>query len=250
MWPIILFLLFGFLARQKGNSGHDVNAKPKADESKAFPNGPIAVVCIPPAPTDEERAEKKRENRRKVIKFYGEIAGLIVLALYTTFTYLLLKSSNKTLKQSSEQFRLDERAWVGVNETDFKFAVGQPGQFLIVIVNSGKTPAIHTHVLMEGRSVIAGQSITFQHSAVQHGFYSDTVIQPGAKVTTVTTTDTPLTQEQFNAAKSGKVITYVFGTIIYNDIFPSSPVHHTTFCAVLMPGLERSNDCAGHNEAD
>jgi hypothetical protein len=69
-----------------GSSNHETST---SQQYKHSPNGPLAVVCIPPTPTKEEETEKKKYKRRKTILYRVKIGSLIVLFIYAGFTILI-----------------------------------------------------------------------------------------------------------------------------------------------------------------
>jgi hypothetical protein len=76
------------------HSGHDSHSADSCNQQTS-PNGPISVVCIPPPLTDKEAAQKKNNQRRKAIKFWIEIAGVVILFGYFSFTILIWYASKK-----------------------------------------------------------------------------------------------------------------------------------------------------------
>jgi hypothetical protein len=106
--------------RYKNGNRTNVDTQTNRDAHKSVPDGPISVMCIPPAITDQERANQKKKNRRKSIKFWAEIVGLIVLTFYTAFTYKIMranlnaaKSAHDTLGEIQKQTTLIRQQLVG-----------------------------------------------------------------------------------------------------------------------------------------
>jgi hypothetical protein len=83
-------------------------------------------MCIPPSLTDQERTQKKQKNRREAVKFWAEIATLLIFFIYATFTILIwcankrvAEDTHRSVVNADRNFRTDERAWMA-----FKFAEG------------------------------------------------------------------------------------------------------------------------------
>src|ERR1017187_9841678 len=110
--------------KNQNRSAH--HTPPDSQQCQHFPNGPISVICVPPAPSSEEEAEKKKQKRRKTIKFRVEIAGIVILLVYAFFTILIWCATKKAAdaaKQSADaatlqsatavkQLEISERAWI------------------------------------------------------------------------------------------------------------------------------------------
>src|SRR5579864_1976001 len=194
MYAALIGFILGLLTRAKSNDLKRAEDNHEATDADKGDNQSIVPVRVQIGFSDEDKKEYRtyQEQHYALQKSLKRAAWLTFWAVfvYAAITlgmyYANKKAANaardaaneaeQSLKASIEQFHLDQRAWVGVTETNFKLAVGQPGQFVIVVVNSGKTPAIHVRALVEGRTVIAGHKITFQHNALKKGLDSDTVI--------------------------------------------------------------------------
>ncbi len=157
-----------------------------------------------------------------------------------------------TLKANIIASRLDQRAWVGVPEfvttggsqsSDGK--IFSFSELLIVIRNSGKTPALNltaaTLVLSKDSlekigdydAEIAKISAKISgHSQVDKGFRGDLfpaqqVLSPGAAINQIASQGGQWTIR--DDVNNRFFIPYVFGKITYNDIF-SRKKHTTEFC--------------------
>src|SRR5205823_4628268 len=129
---LVFMYLLGILAAVRKQKSNPNRTNPESDKSNCYslPDRPITVVSIPPTPTDQERAEKKKQNRRDSIKFWIEIAGLIVLAVYTGFTAMMYSANKKAAdaardaaieakrsrEQAEQSVHLDQRAWVTIHD--------------------------------------------------------------------------------------------------------------------------------------
>jgi hypothetical protein len=125
------------------------NNPSKTSQNQSLPNGPLSVVCIPPALSDKEAAEKEKEKGRKAIKFRAEMATLIVLGLYTTVTILIWCSTKEANRISRDTFISSNRPWIGVPEIKpSKETIGLSGtkfhiewELPLVFKNYGHSPA-------------------------------------------------------------------------------------------------------------
>lgn len=122
---VLIAYLLGLLTavRDKNDSRKNSTQETAANQCKPVPNVPIPIVSIPPAPTDQERANKKKEERRKTVKFWAEIAGIIVLAVYTAFTaamYFATKKSADAAKTAGEIAEFSQRPWIKIVDVKAK----------------------------------------------------------------------------------------------------------------------------------
>ena len=108
---------------KKHPKSQPVKAKSEQQNTNTQSN-PVIVTCTLPALTDEERTEKKEEHRRNRRKFRLEVAGFIVLSVYTFFTALMYRATKKSAdaaKESAEvtakQLELSERPLVSFYPT-------------------------------------------------------------------------------------------------------------------------------------
>jgi hypothetical protein len=165
-----------------------------------------------------------------------------------------------------ENFRLEQRAWVGTIEVlppeyvegDKKVYVKERQQVKggVFITNSGKTPARKLYTVVSMYVLKSGVEPIFQYKVVgtvqpsvtaskpTHG-----VMQPGMKFTL-----RPLPIEGL-ASKADiddlineRYIVYLSGTITYEDVFEKS--HETRFCLYLKPDLATFSACSTNNEAN
>ncbi|HEV7676789.1 MAG TPA: hypothetical protein VGQ12_19840 [Candidatus Angelobacter sp.] len=161
MYAGIIGFILGLLTRIKNQpEGKPATHKSEQQNTQAD-SRPIIVTYSPPALTDQERAEKEDEKRRNKLKFRLEVAGFIVLTLYTGFTgfmYWEMKESTKTAKR---QFDMSERPWVtadlvSVGPITYDDPKRVKIQFAIKIVNIGHSPAINVNIFPRIKDRMSG----------------------------------------------------------------------------------------------
>lgn len=156
--------------------------------------------------------------------------------------------ANNSFTGTVNQFRLEQRAWVGVlGVTNLKFSANEPASFSVMATNSGKTPALHVKQIITGKSRPSNERFIFQYGPPV-GLESETVIQPGMQVMFNTAPGDPLPQLAIDDIKSGKTVMRLHGRIHYDDVFGQK--HQTTFCFILKPDLATTQWCSDYNEAD
>jgi hypothetical protein len=169
-----------------------------------------------------------------------------------------VKLAKRSIEATQEQFRLDQRAWVGVIErTPPAFQDGTRHFFVkegerctlgVMIKNSGKTPAIHFKSKQMMHSLPANVPFT-PHYTIPTVDQSLSVIQPGmTAVLSALPSDVPVTREHIKMLGNGQLILYVYGEMTYEDIFGKK--HNTTYCLFLDKDLSNMNSCDTYNKAD
>lgn len=236
----LISFLAGVLAAVGTKKNHSNNANPEANKGgcHSFPDRPITVVSIPPAPTDEERAKQKKKDTRKTIKFVVEVVGVAVLIVYTGATVL-------TYIQIKNQFRADQRAWIAATVISDD---PQPGKLFTIVLkmkDTGKTPALDVKVctltdfiprpfvippLQECKDKDwrkAGMIVPVGEATLPSIVTPDGGLQNGLKVP-----GNGLTDAQFAPFQRGDILPRHYGKITYVDIFGCH--HWLTFCQVWL----------------
>lgn len=70
-------------------------------------------MSVPSPKTDQKHRTEEKEDRRKAIKFYGEITGLVVLTIYTIATIALWSNSAEQIQILRES---RDRPWIKFSE--------------------------------------------------------------------------------------------------------------------------------------
>jgi hypothetical protein len=182
----------------------------------------------------------------------GKQTDRIIVAderLATAMENSVLQAKN-SLQATIDQAQRDQRAWVGPNgNTSSQFRPNEEAKFVVVVTNTGKSPALHTYAEYTGKSILKGSPMDFTYpSVVDIAIHSSTVLQPGMLLYLNSAKNPTLNQTQINMLQSGEMIAYIFGKIRYEDIFGKT--HHTKFCMVVDRDLKTFKTCSTYNEAD
>jgi hypothetical protein len=156
-----------------------------------------------------------------------------------------------------DQSQLDQRAWVGVEQmviNDPPIRVGSQLVATVILANSGKTPALQVGTLASITVEPKGTIIKSPKYAVDHTDQtSHPAIQPGGRmsITSLPVASTTggiatVSTGDFADLQSGKYVCYVYGRIIYKDIF--ARIHITHFCAFLNPNMTTVRACETYND--
>jgi hypothetical protein len=164
-----------------------------------------------------------------------------------------LARSKEALDASINQNHLDQRAWLGFQEsTDIVVKLDSPGSVTHWFINTGKTPA--TDVKARGSTATLAPSATFRPVyADVSSIYSTTpigvnIVMPNQRIWLKNSSLGSFTQPAISALQNKEGLLYVFGEACYADIFKQR--HHVTFCELLMPDLKTLIACNTYNQTD
>ena len=165
------------------------------------------------------------------------------------------RESASAAKQTSEvtrdNTRLDQRAWLGTTSARMiDLAVNKPLKVELQVKNTGKTVARN----VDARVTIRSESGPFnlrkfrEERPPPKGNRSRFVILPDSELTLPAYGDSLLTQETLSLIKSSSVTIYLFGEIIYADVFGET--HVTVFCNFYDPNTNDLVFCSEGNSAN
>jgi hypothetical protein len=256
-----------------GSSVETTAAEYKAENAKDKPAPVItSVLHRPQAEIDNEEAREARQEGRDNVRLTVEVIGLGVagiLAVATIGLWLVTRESTRiagiaadaaqrSAKASELQvmatqesihatvhaFQLDQRAWVSpvaIIQPEFKET--KPFSITTEIGNSGKTPALNFSNKYSWNIILKTGKFQPVYQHVE-GVPSSGTIFPNQQLELISI-PTPL--EHFDLVISGRAVFYVYGELIYDDVFKQT--HHTHFCVfyneTLKPGV-----CSTYNDAD
>src|SRR5207249_2109289 len=114
--------------------------------------------------------------------------------------------------------RSEQRAWVGVERyTDLTIREHEVVKWSALIVNSGRSPALHMTVRTRAKSIERNAEMSFDYTPLI--VRSNSVLQPGARDSIPNDGREPLIPAQIDAIKTGLTMMYIYGRIDYDDIF-------------------------------
>jgi hypothetical protein len=205
------------------------------------------------------QTEPKRGKPEKVWRFIIgtlEAAAFLAIIGYTFLSYQqwreLISAGNaahkqadfarKTFIETHENFRLDQRPWLGVLEMDTTIPNRQAMKVKLKFLNSGKTPALNQHLGWQADCFPLGHKpkIKYTEDIKDRG----AIILPNQPFWAVSDEAPLCSEENFELFKQGKASLSVLGTIWYKDEF--SLPHSTDFCLYLL--LSRSEAKKGPTE--
>lgn len=167
------------------------------------------------------------------------------------------KRAEKTLNATLENFRTEQRAWVGLKLIT-RGSLGIEGPFIqegqkldakICILNSGKSLARKVKISMTAQDVPTGvdpikkqRTSGFSNIGVMQPEFMDFLTPPTIPVEGVAT------KSFIENITSGRKVIYLTGKITYEDTFQRP--HFSTFCLQLRPDLSGFTACPFYNEAN
>ena len=170
-----------------------------------------------------------------------------------------VEQSKAVLDANIKASALDQRAWVGVLEPippTFKDEFGKPiyvkegshVTFGVIISNFGKSPATKVKTIVALKFRPADEEFSPFTFGIIPPKKSGAVIQPQGRFSMPIPIPNPVNANQIAVAKNREKILYLYGTIMYEDIFKKT--HLTTFCMYLAPSLDSFNICETYNNVD
>ncbi|WP_353062767.1 hypothetical protein RBB77_15900 [Tunturibacter psychrotolerans] len=135
------------------------------------------------------------------------------------------KSFKKTLDETKENYRLERRAWIAIEDFELiSFEPGRNPEATVIFSNSGKTPALNVKAAFLGGTVLprdANQSqinnIVSKASNAVPGIPLP-IIGPLGHVAMHPREDRPLPQLAYDKVKSGAYDMYFTGRVEYDDV--------------------------------
>ena len=161
------------------------------------------------------------------------------------------KSLDKTLEQSKaildatiRTSRLDQRAWVVWKGIEGKPELDKPWNLNVYITNTGKTPAREMHISCHLETAESEENLTFKEGPFERG----TIMAPNQLSYCVLhpLTVSKVKQETLDLLTSGRATVFVYGTVVYDDIFGEK--HWLTFCQSMHPEGDAWDACQKHND--
>jgi hypothetical protein len=160
------------------------------------------------------------------------------------------KSMESSELQSTHSLEVSERAWVGDTGVDVTgdIAVGQQPFAQLVMLNSGKTPAIHTEVRFRMQIFCGTFPVSPEYDPL--GSPSTFMLVPGIpRRAGMTHFVTPLTSGQMEQINRPGCNLYIYGKILYRDIFEHSHWKHT--CSYWAKGTPNTIlSCSVYTDGD
>jgi hypothetical protein len=220
------------------------------DDRNQLPRSVIvqAELQVPEAIERDHGRRDERTHRQQTWLTVGTWLAFVAAAVYAGIATLQFRTAKegleltrKSVQDAADNFRLDERAWVGLKGTSAaQVKVGKPIGINFVIRNTGKTIARNFH----SKSFIQiadpfKDRLTFElvdkESLTHEGSHGD--LFPSDQFTAFKESQNPITAPQLESVRRGELKIVAFGTLWYDDLFATHRWTH--FCRF---GDQRSID--------
>jgi hypothetical protein len=165
------------------------------------------------------------------------------------------RQSRAALSASIDQNRWDQRAWVGVvdvippwleNGKRVYIKVAETGDIVLVISNSGRTPARKMKINAATAEGPKGKTFRAEYRDDGIDVSSLSTLFPAAQFNVRLSTKGAI--PYYSLIKSGDYVFYIFGEITYDDVFNRR--HSTTFCFFTNADVDAANACDTYNDAN
>lgn len=170
------------------------------------------------------------------------------------------RQSDNVLKANIENFHVEQRAWVGVQSAapimpgpdgrKIYIRPNSPPAIPIVLLNSGKTPALKVSVRAASEIVKMGTEPNTTYTKATKGWdHAKGVVQPnGNAFLEIPYEKGILDATTVDAIIRGTSVMYFYGFINYEDVFGGK--HQTTFCFFMNQTIDSAFTCNTYNEAN
>jgi hypothetical protein len=195
----------------------------------------------------------------KTLAIWSGFAGIVCFLLLAALQMQEVVSNEEASSAGGHDpaFRLDQRAWLGVDyirPVPLRPEVGKPFQVIVRLKNTGKTPArniigtaLAEPTANERPSYDYAGRKQFRRGVIASNAGGDIPINLSRSPNTGEVV--PLTQETFDGLSRGDIKIFAHGKVDYEDIFGIP--HWFTFCGKLnVPFDGHFGACADHNDID
>lgn len=221
--------------QQNNPPGNQQNISSQQQPKYPLVNPPIGIT------QSHKEEEKWRDHQREYFKQQISVAkslnvittlaaGIALLGLY--FVYEQAKTASisadaavKQARTAENTLKVSERSWVTIKHAKFSLkSKNDPGQVLIILKNTGHTPAINVRVSYSALFIDKLPTGPMQIGPISDK-QSRGVLGPETSMQMVAK------PQMSNGSSGGKIFT--FGIIEYEDRITENIPHRTTFCFQL-----------------
>jgi len=193
--------------------------------------------------------EKQKINWPSWIQAVCTIAIVGVTFGYTYYASEQVDQVKTSIKITSAQFRLDQRAWLGIT-TNIKgvVEVGKPIFVSVGLKNTGKTPAKNITNTLRCGIINKNAPFVFPEKEDAPGIKSKSLLSPQQEASMDGTAKGDNALGDWADVVSGVRIFYIYGTVNYDDIFEKP--HWLIFCLYYDSSEKSYKAYSEHNDTD
>jgi hypothetical protein len=186
------------------------------------------------------------------------LATVLILAMYTYYTkgqwmaaIQATNTASRSFNEARNDFRIDERAWIGVSDMLLnKSKAPNPISVQVTVYNTGKTVARNMRTWyflhLDKHTLPNIEEYVERPIERKDGISSPSVLFPNRPRYLVPVDR--ISNETRDAVVRGETLLYVIGEIDYDDLFGTT--HYTEFCAIFNSHVQAFTDCDSFNDAN
>jgi hypothetical protein len=191
---------------------------------------PFVVKTIPApkshADTEQDRKDQNKKASQLRWAFWLTIVVAAATLLQAIFLFFTLRATRKaadaatrTAKVAEDALYFAERAYLSIDKIEFdgEFMVGSVAKLKLKIINDGKTPA--KIIDISARVKFVDKIPSIPDYPIGQKSQSQMIIRSGGEKPLVNIKGDIVTPEQFTDMFKGTQILFIWGRIIYQDIF-------------------------------
>lgn len=199
------------------------NCKKTTKDLRGTAESPFVVNVLPPQNADLETASKNRQEDEKAtndrIIAYATVALAVVTLFLAIFTWRLWNSTSELVKGADKTAEMQLRAYVCFAGAEITGAGTETAQGVVLIKNCGKTPARNVTVSATASALNTLDKIVFNPTPAGPNS-SRLDIAPDVSGSRNIPLNTIIgDQGKFAAFMSGSRVLYIYGEILYTDVF-------------------------------
>ncbi len=141
-------------------------------------------------------------------------------------------SSKKSIEATQDALRLDQRAWITLKGIGGKPELDQPWEIHPSFVNTGRTPAMNVRFSCNFETAKSEKALVYKEAP----FGARSILAPNDQTYHCILNPMAIpkvTQPMLDELKSKRITLFVFGTLIYDDVFGKQ--HWLVFCRFMHP---------------
>lgn len=154
-------------------------------------------------------------------------------------------NAKKALNATIQQFRLEQRAWIVVKGIFGQPKLGQPWNIQVWFTNVGKTPAPTYRLFCMTKPAKDESALVFTKLPLGTANLMSPEELWGCTLHPLSTPK--VTQEALDELTSKRETLFVYGSVVYTDIFGGS--HWLKFCRSMSPDGSEWSPCKTNNKA-
>ncbi len=181
-----------------------------------------------------------------VFMVFCTIAIAVITGYYAYYAREQVAQMKEAVNITNEQFKLGQRAWIGITKIDGGPVIGKPTVIDIGLQNTGRTPAINTYSIAYADIIGLNDTPDFSKEMARKG--GPVVPNQVCRLMPKANNGTPLDVIDLMKLRDGTKRLFIHGIFKYDDIFGYH--HWITFCYFINSDMITYTTYKEHNEID